>query len=84
MKCEKCDDLLGAYKLSVTLFSHAVQRLAGLVGADRDLALQKADHLRRKCRQASDDLLVHWHHDHHNLAEELRGFSVNDPPNSLR
>ena len=53
MDCQTCDDLLAGYRLSVTLFKNAVQNIPG-TAEDSTLALQQADRLKMKSREAND------------------------------
>ena len=67
MDCQTCNDLLAAYRLAVGLFKEAVGDVPG-TGGDSTLAVANANHLRLKCRQASDALMVHWREHHDNGA----------------
>jgi hypothetical protein len=65
MDCQTCNDLLAAYRLSVGLFKEAVGNIP--CAGDSTLAVASANHLRLKCRQASDALMEHWR-EHHGKA----------------
>jgi hypothetical protein len=53
MDSQTCIDLLAAYRLSVSLFKNAVQNIPG-IAEDSTLALQQADRLKMKSREAND------------------------------
>ena len=63
MDCQTCDDLLAGYRLSVTLFKNAVQNIPG-TAEDSTLAVQQADRLKMKCREANDALMEHLRQNH--------------------
>ena len=60
MRCQTCDDLSAGYKSAVKLYTQAMRDMAGLVGADFQLALKGLEQLRLKCRDADDALTEHW------------------------
>ena len=68
MRCQTCDELSAVYKSAVKLYAQAMGHMAGLVGADFQLALKGLEQLRLKCRDADDALSEHWR-------EHRRGFS---------
>ena len=68
MDCETCEQLLAAYRHSVSLFQKAVRNIAG-TRDDSTLAAANADHLRLKCRQANAALMEHWREHHGNGAK---------------
>lgn len=65
MDCRTCEQLLAAYRLSVSLFKEAVRKRAGAVGDDSRLPGEAATRLGLQCKDASDALREHWleHHD---------------------
>jgi hypothetical protein len=68
MACQTCDQLFGAYKSAVKLYSLAMRDMAGLVGEDFQLALKGLEQLRQKCRDADDAFTEHWREQHRGLA----------------
>ena len=67
MKCKTCDSLLAAYKLWVDLFKQAVHNIPGALGDDFRLFAEEAERLGQKCKDTSDALMEHWHHEHNSL-----------------
>jgi len=60
MACQTCDHLFVVYQSAVKLYSLAMRDMAGLVGADFQLALKGLEQMRQKCRDADDALTEHW------------------------
>ena len=61
MSCQICDDLIAAYKRSVTDFTKFVR--GGLKEGAR-MATNEAQELSQQCKNGSDALMAHWSHDH--------------------
>ena len=68
MDCQACNELLAAYRLSVSLFKEAVGKIPGSA-EDSGLAVATTNHLKLKCRDASDALIAHWREDHAKAAK---------------
>jgi hypothetical protein len=64
MDCQTCNELLITYKSTVKPYTLVMQEMAGLVGADFQLALKELERLRVKCQEANDALTAHWRQDH--------------------
>lgn len=60
MDCQTCEDLIAAYRHSVSLFKNAVQKGSGALGDDSTLTSAEATRLGEMCKDASDDLMMHW------------------------
>jgi hypothetical protein len=67
MDCPTCNELLAAYRHSVSLFKDAVQNIPG-AQEDSGLAVEQADRLKLKCREASDALMEHLREHHGTVA----------------
>ena len=70
MDCHTCNQLLDAYKQSVSFFQDAVQKGLGAVGGDSRLTCAESERLAQMCIHASDALMAHWRQDHGNLSRE--------------
>ena len=66
MDCTKCQHLLAAYAHAVRLYTTAVRRIPNLAEADRPLAYDETEQLRRECLDADNSLRAHWRQDHIN------------------
>jgi hypothetical protein len=56
MDCKRCDELLDAYRLSLSLFRESVLNFPPAAGEDSRTASKQADRLRVKCKEDSDAL----------------------------
>jgi hypothetical protein len=72
MACKRCDELLGAYRLSVSLFRESVFNFPPAAGKDFRTTSQQADRLRVKCKEDSDALMAHLRQDHRCLTQKAR------------
>jgi hypothetical protein len=70
MTCKTCQELLGLYDRSVRLYMNAAHNIKGTVGDDFKRAFAEAERLKLACREASDNLMMHWRQKHGNLAVE--------------
>ncbi len=68
MGCQTCNDLFSDYQAAVKLYALAMRDMAGLVGEDFRLGLNKLEQLRVKCWNANNALTEHWDKDHNNLS----------------
>ena len=64
MACKRCNELLGAYKISVSIFRESVLIFPPAGGEDSWTASKQADRLRVKCKEDSDALMAHLRQDH--------------------
>ena len=64
MDCKTCEQLLAAYRDSVSLFKNAVRKGSGAVRDDLRLTGKKAEQLGRQCKDASDAFMDHWRQHH--------------------
>jgi len=70
MICQTCDDLLIAYRHSVSLLREAVEKGLGTVGGDSRLISIEATRLSQQCRDTPAVLLAHWRRDHRAVAAQ--------------
>ena len=72
MDCETCNNLLAAYRQSVTLIKDAARKGSGAIGEDSRLAIKEVERLSQKCKDASDAFMAHWreHHIHFDKSAE--------------
>jgi hypothetical protein len=68
MICKKCDELLALYERAVNLYTIAARSITGTIGDDFVRAMSEAERLKLGCREASDNLMMHWRQRHSNLA----------------
>ena len=70
MDCQRCDELLAAYRLATSLFTKAQRNLEGMVGDDFQVALEKLRLLYQACLDAKAAVTEHWRHDHSDLSNK--------------
>ena len=68
MTCKQCNELLLLYERAVTLYTHAAFNITGTLEDDFVRAMSEAERLKLACREASDNLTMHWRQKHVNLA----------------
>lgn len=68
MDCQKCNELLAAYKHAVGLYMTAERNIRGLVRDDFQLAFKELEHLAQACMDANAAVLAHWRVDHESRA----------------
>jgi hypothetical protein len=66
MDCPNWNELLAAYRNSVSIFKDAVQKIPGAQEGS-GLAVEQAERLKLKCRAASDGLMEHLRREQHGL-----------------
>jgi len=64
MDCQRCNELLAAYKHAVGLFTTAERNMRGLVGDDFNVALKELRFLHESCLDANAAVTKHWRLDH--------------------
>ena len=64
MACKACDELVDAYRRSISLFRNAVLKVAGAQGPNRRLAVQEMTQLDKACMDANDALREHMRQPH--------------------
>jgi hypothetical protein len=64
MACERCDQLLKAYKERMGLYATAERNIRGLPGQDFQLALKDLVRLHQACMDANAAVTAHWRKDH--------------------
>ena len=69
MDCQRCNELLGAYKAAVCLFTTAERNMRGMVGDDFQVALKQLRLLHEACLDANVAVTAHWRQDHTNLSQ---------------
>jgi len=69
MGCDKCDELLAAYKHAVGLLTTAQLKIRGLVGDDFQLASKKLIRLHKTCVDANAAVTAHWRQEHERARE---------------
>ena len=70
MDCKKCDELVGAYKVAISLYTTAQRGFHGPLIGDFELAWKELKRLRQACKAADEGLLAHWREEHSNLTEK--------------
>jgi hypothetical protein len=68
--CQRCAELLAAYKQAVSLYTAAQRRIRGLRGDEFKLTWGELKRLRAGCKSADEALLAHWREEHKELAEK--------------
>lgn len=68
MDCQRCGELLGAYKDAISLYTTAQRRLRGLRGDDFVLAWKELKRLRQMSLHADEALMEHWREHHGKVA----------------
>ena len=61
MYCQRCADLLAAYRRSVNLHTTALRKSLGVPGNDEEV-----ERLSLKCRETNEVLMAHWRQKHKN------------------
>jgi len=61
MYCQRCADLLAAYRRSVNLHTTALRKSLGVPGDDEEV-----ERLSLKCRETNEVLMAHWRQKHKN------------------
>ena len=61
MYCQRCADLLAAYRHSVNLCTTALRKSLGVPGDDEEV-----ERLSLKCRETNEVLMAHWRQKHKN------------------
>jgi hypothetical protein len=69
MGCDRCNELLTAYKHAVSLFTTAQRKIRGLVGDDFQVASKELVRLHKTCMDANAAVTAHWRQDHDNARE---------------
>ena len=69
MACQRCDELLAAYKHAVGLFTTAQRKIRGLVGDDFQLASKELVRLHKICMDANAAVTAHWRQEHDKARE---------------
>jgi hypothetical protein len=64
MACQRCNELLAAYKHAVSVFTKAEWNMRGTVEDDFRLALNKLRLLHKACLNANAAVTEHWRQDH--------------------
>jgi len=64
MECKTCDELLSAYKQSVSLYTNAVQSFREVLRGASRVTLKELRGLRQACKDADNTLMSHLHQDH--------------------
>jgi len=64
MVCERCNELLAAYKQAVGVYTSAQRNIRGLLGDDFQLALKKLQRLHVACVDANAAMTAHCRQDH--------------------
>ena len=63
MYCQRCADLLAAYRGSVNLHTTALRKSLGAPGCDEEV-----ERLSLKCRETNEVLMAHWRKEHRSVA----------------
>jgi hypothetical protein len=61
MYCQRCADLLAAYRGSVNLHTTALRKSLGGLGDDDEV-----ERLNMQCRESNEALMTHWRQKHKN------------------
>jgi hypothetical protein len=61
MYCQRCADLLAAYRHSVNLCTTALRKSLGAIGGDEDV-----ERLNMQCWKTNEVLMAHWRKEHRN------------------
>jgi hypothetical protein len=69
MDCQRCHELLAAYKHAVSLFTTAERNMRGMVGDDFQVAMNKLRLLHEACLDANAAVTEHWRQDHTNFSQ---------------
>ena len=64
MGCDRCNELIAAYRDSASLFRNAVWNVAGAQGPDHRAAVQEMTRLQQTCKDANDALREHMRQAH--------------------
>ena len=64
MGCKTCEALLDAYNRCVRLYTKAVTKLLGTLGADSTTAHKDTEELRLACENAREAMMTHLSQDH--------------------
>ena len=69
MDCQRCKELLAAYKHAVSLFTTAERNMRGMVGDDFQVALKELQFLHEACQDANAAVTKHWRQDHTDFSQ---------------
>ena len=75
MDCQRCNELLAAYKHAVGIFTTAERNMRGMVGDDFQVALNKLRLLHEACLDANAAVTEHRREDHTNFSQGVRRVS---------
>ena len=64
MDCQRCTELLAAYRHATSLFRTAERNLRGMVGDDFQVASKQLKVLHEACLDADAAVMAHWRQDH--------------------
>jgi len=68
--CKTCDELVGGYKVAISLYITAQRGFKGPLLGDFKVAWEELKRLREACKGADEALLAHWREEHMDLAEK--------------